>query len=139
MSFNHHITSKTRIQPEDWQDLCKAMAARAEGFTFRDIADDIHVDHKTSARRIYTLEEMHGPLRQLVTTLGGKGFRTFKLTNHGRKVVNAIAFGTPMPGRNGYRKPKLSAVEEAWLALRETIKMPQPFQDYSSTVSRAIA
>lgn len=137
--MNLHARTKSRLTAEDWSGLCVALLDRADGFTFREVGDEIHIDAKTAGRRVATLEETYGPIREIVTTLGKKGFKTFKLTERGKKVAQSLAFGTPMPGRRAYRQPKLSAVEEAWIMLRSTIKIPQPFQDYSSTVSRAIA
>ena len=119
-----YARQKSFIAPSDWTRLCQSMVARADGFTYQELGDDIHLDAKTTARRVYTLEEIHGPMRQKVSGTRRNAFNMFKLTEHGRKVANAIARGEPVPGKEGYRQPKLTKVEEAWIELRKTFKLP---------------
>ena len=134
--MNLTIESKHYLTDEDWSALCKAMVNCKDGFTFQDIADALGITKKTAARRVYTMEAIHGPMRTVVSRFGMSRLATYKLNERGREVAQAIALGLPIPGTDCYQQPKLSAVETAYIAMRRTFSMPTTFMDHTASAFR---
>ena len=129
--MNLTIESKHYLTDQDWSALCGAMVERKDGFTFQNIADALGITKKTSTRRVYTMEETHGPMRSVVSRVGMSRLTTYRLSKRGIEVAQAIALGLPIPGSECYQQPKLSAVETAYIAMRRTFTMPTMFVDYT--------
>ena len=124
--------SKHYLTDEDWSAFCKAMVDCKDGFTFQDIADALGITKKSAARRVYTMEAIHGPMRTVVSRFGMSRLATYKLNERGREVAHAIALGLPIPGTDCYQQPKLSAVERAYHEMRKTFSMPTTFVDHAA-------
>jgi len=125
------IDSKHYLTDQDWSALCKAMVERKDGFTFMDLADAMGIAKKVAARRVYTLEAIHGPMRRFLSRVGVSHLTTYTLSERGIEVAQAIALGLPIPGSDCYQQPELSVVDTAWVAMRRTFTMPTMFVDYT--------
>jgi hypothetical protein len=129
--MNLTAESKHYLTDQDWSALCGAMVKLKDGFTFMDIADALGITKKTAARRVYTLESIHGPVRAFKSRVGMSHLTTYTLSERGLEVSQAIALGLPIPGSDCYQQPKLSMVETAYIAMRRTFNVPTTFVDYT--------
>ena len=134
--MNLIIESKHYLTDEDWAALCKAMIDNKDGFTFGDIADALGITKKTATRRVYTVEAIHGPMRTVVSRVGMSRLTTYRLSERGREVANAIALGLPIPGSDCYQQPELSPIEKAYHEMRRTFSMPTTFIDHTASTFR---
>ena len=131
--MNLTAESKHYLTDQDWSALCSAMVERKDGFTFMDLADAMGITKKTAARRVYTLEDIHGPVRAFKSRVGMSHLTTYTLSERGLEVAQAIALGLPITGSDCYQQPELSAVEAAYIAMRRTFSMPTTLADYTGS------
>ena len=117
-----------RLTWDDWAEMCRLMVERPDGWTFAELGHELGISADVFGSRMAKLEARHGQLR----TIEGRdrtGRKTvFNLSRQGRAIATAIASGNPVPTGRKAARVKRSAVEAAYLALRETFTLPPPVE-----------